>query len=64
MAVKLGEMLVEHGVVSQAQLDEALTVQQKDGGLIGVILVNLGHLDEPTLLKYLSMQAERVVKSE
>lgn len=64
MAVKLGEMLVEHGVVSQAQLDEALTVQQKDGGLIGLILVNLGHLDEPTLLKYLSMQAERVVKSE
>ncbi len=60
----LGEMLLESGEVSQDQLDSALEVQKKEGGLIGIILVNLGFLPEKTLVKYLAMQAERVVKSE
>jgi len=60
----LGEMLQENGEVSREQLDEALEVQKKDGGLLGIILVNLGHISEQTLVKYLAVQAERVVKSE
>jgi hypothetical protein len=60
----LGEMLVENGEIQQDQLEKALEVQKKEGGLMGIILVNLGYITEKTLVKYLSMQAERVVKSD
>ena len=60
----LGEMLVENGEITQEQLDKALEVKKKEGGLMGIILVNLGFITEKTLVKYLSMQAERVVKSD
>lgn len=60
----LGEMLLENGEITRSQLDEALEHQKKEGGLLGIILVNIGHLSEQTLVKYLAVQAERVVKSE
>lgn len=59
----LGEMLVEGGEISQEQLDKALEIQKEEGGLIGIILVNLGFINEQVLVKYLATQAERVVKS-
>lgn len=62
--VLLGEMLLENGEVTRQQLDEALEVQKKEGGLLGIILVNLGFINEQSLVKYLAIQAERVVKSE
>lgn len=62
--VLLGEMLLENGEISRQQLDEALEIQKKDGGLLGIILVNLGFINEQSLVKYLAIQAERVVKSE
>ncbi|MGV7928263.1 MAG: hypothetical protein AB2L13_05025 [Spirochaetota bacterium] len=60
----LGEMLLENGEITREQLDKALEVQKKEGGLMGIILVNLGIIPEKTLVKYLALQAERVVKSE
>jgi hypothetical protein len=60
----LGEMLLENGEINRQQLDEALDLQKKEGGLLGIILVNLGHINEQTLIRYLAVQAERVVKSE
>ena len=60
----LGEMLIENGEITQEQLDEAIKLQKSDGGLIGIILVNLVYIAEKTLVKYLAMQAERVVKSD
>jgi hypothetical protein len=60
----LGEMLLENGEINRQQLDEALELQKKEGGLLGIILVNLGHINEQTLIRYLAVQAERVVKSE
>ncbi|MBP7605407.1 MAG: hypothetical protein KBA15_15875 [Spirochaetes bacterium] len=60
----LGEMLLEDGAISREQLDKALEVQKKEGGLMGIILVNLGFIPEKTLVKYLALQAERVVKSD
>ena len=62
--VLLGEMLLENGEISRQQLDEALEVQKTEGGLLGIILVNLGFINEQSLVKYLAIQAERVVKSE
>ena len=60
----LGEMLLENGEITRQQLDEALEIQKKEGGLLGIILVNLGYIGEQSLVKYLAVQAERVVKSE
>lgn len=37
---RLGEVLVEEGAISQAQLDEALAIQAREGGFLGQILVN------------------------
>ncbi len=59
----LGELLLENGEISQDQLDNALKVQKEEGGLIGIIMVNQGYITEQNLVKYLAMQAERVVKS-
>jgi len=60
----LGEVLLDNGEISQEQLNKALEVQKKEGGLIGIILINLSYLSEDKLVKYLAIQAERVVKSE
>lgn len=60
----LGELLIENHAITQEQLDKAMEIQRKEGGLIGIILVNLGFLDEQTLVKYLALQAEKVVRSE
>jgi type IV pilus assembly protein PilB len=56
----LGELLIENRLITQEQLDEALKIQRKDGDLLGAILVNLGYLDDETLLDYLKMQGARI----
>lgn len=60
----LGELLVDNNEITQDQLTKAIEIQKKEGGLIGIIMVNLGFIDEQTLVKYLAVQAERVVKSD
>ena len=49
MAVKIGEMLLKAGYISQEQLNEALDHQKKNGGKIGYNLVKLGFVREGTL---------------
>ena len=46
LRVRLGEILVDQGHVSQSQVDEALQVQSRpnEGRMIGQILVSRGHL--------------------
>ena len=60
----LGELLYESGEITKEQLDHALEVQKNEGGLIGIILVNQGSIKEQTLVKYLSLQAEKVTRGE
>ena len=55
---RLGEMLVQEGVVTQGQLDEALTLQQEQGGFLGNTLVSLRYLDQSTLMSFLVKQAK------
>lgn len=57
---RLGELLVEGGVISEEQLHEALEIQKTDGVLLGTILTKQGYLDDETLLEYLKMQGTRV----
>lgn len=55
---KLGEMLVQEGVISPAQLEEALRKQQASGGFLGQLLVDLGYLDQNQLVSFLVKQCK------
>jgi type IV pilus assembly protein PilB len=53
---QLGKLLIEEGIVDQAQLDQALSVQKRDGGKLGSTLVKLGFLTEEALYYFLAIQ--------
>lgn len=53
---QLGELLIERGIISRQQLDEALTVQKDRGGLIGEVLVELGFAKEEDITQALTAQ--------
>src|SRR5579864_389651 len=53
---RVGDMLVEAGVISKAQLNEALRHQAHHGGRLGTNLVELGFIDEKTLATFLAKQ--------
>ncbi len=57
---RIGEMLVDDGIITEEQLHEALEIQKTDGDLLGAILTKEGYLDDETLLEYLKMQGTRV----
>jgi len=54
--LRLGEVLVERGLVRPADIANALSLQAQNGGLIGLNLVRLGALSEAQLLEVLSEQ--------
>jgi type IV pilus assembly protein PilB len=53
----LGEILKEMDLVTNAEIDEALKRQKKQGGLIGEILVSLGYITDKDLLFALGAQS-------
>ncbi|MDX2478842.1 MAG: hypothetical protein QNK24_00740 [Desulfuromusa sp.] len=53
---RLGEMLLEAGLIDQFQLESALSMQRNLGGRIGSALVKLGYLPEDTILEFLESQ--------
>ena len=56
MAVKLGDMLLKAGLISQEQLSAALEHQKKNGGKLGYNLVKLGFVQEDDITQLLSEQ--------
>ncbi|HOG24356.1 MAG TPA: hypothetical protein PK590_06880 [Candidatus Omnitrophota bacterium] len=54
---KIGEILIEDGLIQPAQLAEALEYQKLNGGLIGQILIKQKFLDEDSLVSALGKQA-------
>ncbi len=52
----LGQILVERGVVSNSQLQQALDAQKRGGGLIGEVIVELGFAKEEDIAYCLSLQ--------
>src|SRR5688572_24693630 len=56
MALRLGDLLVKQGVITEGQLAEALRAQQLFGGRLGTNLVELGYLTEHALARLLSVQ--------
>jgi type IV pilus assembly protein PilB len=53
---RIGELLVEGGVLSQSQLEQALFAQRKDGRKLGQLLIELGLVSEIQLTQTLSRQ--------
>jgi type IV pilus assembly protein PilB len=51
---KLGDLLVEAGLIDEIQLRAALAHQKQWGGRIGAILISMGFITEEKLLKFLS----------
>ena len=56
--VRIGELLVENHVISEAQLQSALAEQKKSGLKLGRQLIEAGYLDEDRFLEFLSQQLD------
>src|SRR3990172_10061546 len=54
--IRLGELLVTFGVITQAQLESALFEQKKTGGRLGQVIRKLGFVSEETMIEFLGKQ--------
>ncbi|MCZ0983288.1 hypothetical protein O1L60_41330 [Streptomyces diastatochromogenes] len=55
---RLGELLVRAGRLTPAQVDEALLQQSTSGKRLGALLIELGMVDERSLIEALSVQLD------
>ncbi len=53
---RLGDLLIEVGLITQEQLEEAISLQSKKGIRLGQALIELKYLDEQQLLEVLEYQ--------
>ncbi len=53
---RLGDLLMEASLITQAQLDKASFIQQNNGGHIGKILIKLGYITEGDIMQVLEEQ--------
>ncbi len=53
---KLGERLIEAGLITQDGLQQALELQKRFGGRLGDCLVELRHISEQALLRFLATE--------
>jgi len=56
--IRLGDLLVKHKIISERQLEDALTEQKRSGHKLGRVLVQLGHVTEDDLLDFLGRQLD------
>ena len=56
MAGRLGALLVNANMISEDQLQKALSKQKKEGGRLGSNLVEMGYMKEDRLIAFLSQQ--------
>lgn len=55
--MRMGELLVDSGVISRKQLDDALSAQVRQGGKIAKTLISLGYLDLQTFIRFVAREA-------
>jgi MSHA biogenesis protein MshE len=56
--IRIGELLVQHGIISEEQLHLALAEQKRTGSKLGHTLVELGYLSLTGFLKFLGQQLQ------
>jgi MSHA biogenesis protein MshE len=54
--IRIGDLLIEHKVISETQLNAALADQKKSGRKLGRVLIENGYLSEDQLLDFLARQ--------
>jgi len=54
--IKIGEILIQQGLITEDQLKEAIKSQKKGGGRIGEVLIKSGILTEEDIIKALGTQ--------
>lgn len=55
---RLGDLLVEEGIITEHQVEQALNAQQSTGRKLGATLIELGFLSEHQMLTFLSQQLD------
>ncbi|MCQ9205299.1 MAG: Flp pilus assembly complex ATPase component TadA [Omnitrophica bacterium] len=53
---KLGNILISEGIITEKQLTEAISLQEREGGRLGEVLVRLGYVNEEQIVIALSKQ--------
>ena len=56
LKMRLGDLLVHEGIISEPQLQQALSQQQQSGRKLGATLTELQFLTEQQLLQFLAQQ--------
>ncbi|WLT30608.1 GspE/PulE family protein [Geothrix sp. PMB-07] len=56
MVSKLGEMLVKAQLITEAQLDEVMKIQRREGGKLGSIVARSGFCSDQDIVSFLGMQ--------
>ncbi|RFA28285.1 MSHA biogenesis protein MshE [Alkalilimnicola ehrlichii] len=54
--IRIGDLLIQHRVITEQQLKAALAEQKRSGRKLGKTLIDLGYLSEDALLDFLSRQ--------
>ena len=54
--IRLGDLLIQHGVITETQLELALAKQSESGHKLGQVLIDNGHVTEDKILEALSEQ--------
>jgi len=54
--MRLGDTLIQDGLINQQQLEKALAIQKKDGKRLGAILVEMGLVTEQDIVEALGRQ--------
>ncbi len=57
MALRIGELCVNCGLVTEKQVSQALEIQKKSSKKLGEILIELGYIGSQELNLMLSVQA-------
>ncbi len=55
---RLGDLLVEEGIITEQQVEQALAAQKSTGRKLGAALIELGFLSEHQMLTFLSQQLD------
>jgi len=54
--MRIGEILMDNGIISESQLDAALELQKHDGRRLGEIIVDLGYANEESICSCYALQ--------
>jgi len=54
--LRIGELLVKEGIITNSQLEKAISVQRQEGGRLGEVLVKLGMIKENQMVAILAKQ--------